>query len=60
MNGGSRPKSTEVKIGLMNRISAQVISGLSVGDVVVTGVESTSTGAKASSGGLGGRRGPML
>ncbi|HEY4344947.1 MAG TPA: efflux RND transporter periplasmic adaptor subunit [Parvibaculum sp.] len=60
MNGGSRPKSTEVKIGLMNRISAQVLSGLAVGDVVVTGVESAQTGGAKSSGGLGGRRGPML
>ncbi|MCE9650403.1 MAG: efflux RND transporter periplasmic adaptor subunit [Parvibaculum sp.] len=57
---GSRPKMTEVKIGLMNRISAQVISGLSVGDVVVTGTESTAAKPAQSSGGLGGRRGPRL
>lgn len=58
---GSRPKMTEVKIGLMNRVSAQVISGLAVGDVVVTGVESaTAQGARTNSNGLGGRRGPML
>jgi macrolide-specific efflux system membrane fusion protein len=57
---GSRPKMTEVKIGLMNRISAQVISGLSVGDVVVTGTESTTAKPAQSSGGLGGRRGPRL
>jgi macrolide-specific efflux system membrane fusion protein len=60
-NGGSRPTMKEVKIGLMNRVSAQVLSGLEVGDVVVTGVESASKpGAKPNTGGLGGRRGPTL
>lgn len=61
MNGSS-PKMTEVKIGLMNRVSAQVISGLEVGDVVVTGTQSTTASKKSSSGSnaLGGGRGPML
>lgn len=58
---GSRPTMKDVKIGLMNRVSAQVISGLEVGDVVVTGVESTTAQtSRTNSNALGGRRGPML
>ncbi|HEX7775896.1 MAG TPA: efflux RND transporter periplasmic adaptor subunit [Parvibaculum sp.] len=55
---GSRPTMKEVTIGLMNRVSAEVKSGLAVGDVVVTGVQSATAGAKKS--GYGGGRPPML
>ncbi len=59
---GSRPKMKQVKIGLQNRISAEVLSGLSEGDVVVTGVQTNSSAAPArsGSGGLGGGRGARL
>ncbi len=56
---GSRPKMKEVTVGLINRISAEVKSGLAVGDVVVTGTVNTSTAVKKS-GGSGGGRPPML
>jgi macrolide-specific efflux system membrane fusion protein len=46
----------QVKVGLKNRISAQVLSGLEEGDVVVTGTES---GVQKKSGNAGGRP-PML
>ncbi|MFZ2469838.1 MAG: efflux RND transporter periplasmic adaptor subunit [Parvibaculum sedimenti] len=54
---GSRPTARDVKIGLMNRISAEVLSGLEEGDIVVTGVEGTSSTKKASN---GAGRPPML
>ncbi len=57
---GSRPKMTDVKVGLMNRVSAQIISGLEVGDVVVTGIESAPATGASSNNALGGRRGPRL
>ncbi|MGB3810194.1 MAG: efflux RND transporter periplasmic adaptor subunit [Parvibaculum sp.] len=59
---GNRVKMTDVKIGLMNRVMAQVISGLEVGDVVVTGTTSATaqSSSRANSGGLGGGRGPRL
>ena len=58
MNGDS-PTMTDVTIGLQNRVSAQVLSGLKEGDVVVTGVQSaTSSTTRGSS--LGGDRGPRL
>ena len=55
-------KMTPVKIGLQNRVSAEVLSGLKEGDVVVTGTQSgaSATAARSNSGGLGGRRGPRL
>lgn len=55
-------KMTPVKIGLQNRVSAEVLSGLKEGDVVVTGTQSgaSATAARGNSGGLGGRRGPRL
>jgi macrolide-specific efflux system membrane fusion protein len=56
---GSRPKMTEVTIGLMNRISAEVKSGLAVGDVVVTGTVNANATAKKT-GATGGGRPPML
>lgn len=34
-----KPRTREVKVGLMNRVSAQVLSGLNEGDLVVIGVE---------------------
>ena len=57
---GSRARMTDVKVGLMNRISAQIISGLEVGDVVVTGVESTPAASASNNNTFGGRRGPRL
>lgn len=57
---GSRPKMTDVKVGLMNRVSAQVVSGLEVGDVVVTGIENTAAASASRSNALGGRGGPRL
>jgi len=57
MDGG-RPTPRDVKIGLMNRITAEVVSGLEEGDIVVTGTESASGTKKASSG--GGSRTPTL
>lgn len=59
MEGGS-PKTRIVKIGLQNRLSAQVLSGLKVGDEVVTGVQSSNGSTRTNSGGLGGGRGAML
>lgn len=59
MEGGS-PKMRIVKIGLQNRLSAQVLSGLEVGDEVVTGVQSSNGSTRTNSGGLGGGRGAML
>ena len=56
-DSGYRMKT--VKIGLMNRISAEVLSGLDVGDVVVTGTETSGTKA-ANGGGYGGARMPRL
>ncbi len=55
-------KMTPVKVGLQNRVSAEVISGLKEGDVVVTGTQSgaNATTTRSDSGGLGGRRGPRL
>ena len=53
------PTSTDVEIGLQNRISAQVISGLEAGDIVVTGTTTTtssqSSSRTSSLGGTGGR-----
>lgn len=57
---GDRPTMTNVTIGLQNRVSAQVLSGLKDGDVVVTGTQAARAAATSSSGGLGGRRGPHL
>ncbi len=57
---GDRPKMVNVTIGLQNRVSAQVLSGLKDGDVVVTGIQSAGGGATSSRGGFGGRRGPHL
>ena len=61
---GSKPKMTQVKIGLQNRVSAEVLSGLAEGDIVVTGVQSSSGAAARSGGGssgaLGGGRGARL
>lgn len=68
-DGGSRvlilkdgvAKMTPVEVGLQNRVSAEITSGLKEGDVVVTGTQSGTSAAKTSdSGGLGGRRGPRL
>lgn len=55
-----RPRMVDVAVGLQNRVSAQVLSGLKVGDVVVTGVQSAASSGERSSGGLGGGRGPRL
>ncbi|MGV8996523.1 MAG: efflux RND transporter periplasmic adaptor subunit [Parvibaculaceae bacterium] len=61
---GSKPKMMPVKIGLQNRVSAEVLSGLKEGDVVVTGVTTSGAtqtrGGGNSSGGLGGGRGARL
>lgn len=56
---GNRPSPREVKIGLMTRTSAQVVSGLEEGDIVVTGIES-STGQTTRRNPAGGGRPPML
>ncbi len=50
---GSRPNPREVKIGLMNRTTAEVVSGLVEGDIVVTGVESGTAQPKRSGSGGG-------
>lgn len=57
-----RPKMTEITVGLQNRISAQVLSGLKVGDVVVTGTQSaTSTTQRSNnSSRIGSGGGPPL
>jgi len=57
VNGKQETRS--VKIGLHNRVSAQVISGLEIGDNVITGTQSTGDTAR-SGGGYGGRRGPQI
>ncbi|MDO8423797.1 MAG: efflux RND transporter periplasmic adaptor subunit [Parvibaculum sp.] len=66
-DGGSRvlvlkdgvAKMTPVEVGLQNRVSAEITSGLKEGDVVVTGTQSSTNTAKASnSSTLGGRMGP--
>ena len=57
---GSKPKMKQVKIGLQNRVAAEVLSGLNEGDVVVTGTPSSSTATTRSSGGIGGGRGARL
>lgn len=58
MNGDS-PTMTDVTIGLQNRVSAQVLSGLKEGDVVVMGMQSAKNGTTRSSS-LGDRGGPRL
>jgi len=58
-NGKSFEPRT-VKVGLSNRISAQVLSGLEVGDVVVTGTEGPTTAQRSGSSGGGSRRPPVL
>jgi macrolide-specific efflux system membrane fusion protein len=58
---GDSVKSVPVTIGLQNRVSAEVKSGLKAGDVVVTGTEMASTSSAARSGSsFGGRRGAHL
>lgn len=53
-------QTREVRIGLMNRISAQVLSGLEPGERVVTGTMGANASRTSASGGFGGPRGPML
>lgn len=57
VKSGSGYEMKKVKVGLKNRISAQVLSGLDEGDIVVTGTESGNVQKK---GGNSGGRPPML
>jgi membrane fusion protein, macrolide-specific efflux system len=55
-----RYEEREVKVGVTNRVSAQVLSGLNVGDRVIAGTktEASSRGQQRDrTGGQGGRRG---
>tara|TARA_R110000824_G_scaffold366730_2_gene555538 strand:+ start:44181 stop:45407 length:1227 start_codon:yes stop_codon:yes gene_type:complete len=53
-------KMTPVKVGLQTRVSAEVLSGLDEGDVVVTGTVSGTAATKSARNALGGGRGPRL
>jgi macrolide-specific efflux system membrane fusion protein len=40
----------DVRVGVMNRVSAQILSGLEPGEKVVIGVKATATATRAPSG----------
>jgi len=54
------PRRRTVTIGLADRTSAQVVSGLQVGDQVITGSSSGDAGGARTDGGGAGRRMPGL
>jgi macrolide-specific efflux system membrane fusion protein len=43
----------DVQVGVMNRVSAQIVAGLEAGEQVITGQRTAATEARAS-GGIGG------
>ena len=53
------PQKREVMVGLNNRVTAQIVSGLTAGDKVVIGEGKADGGASSQSKSGGGRRGPM-
>ncbi len=53
------PQKREVMVGLNNRVTAQIFSGLKAGDKVVIGEGKADGGASSQSKSGGGRRGPM-
>ena len=53
------PQKREVMVGLNNRVTAQIVSGLKAGDKVVIGEGKADGGASSQSKSGGGRRGPM-
>jgi macrolide-specific efflux system membrane fusion protein len=51
VDGGGQTSIREVKVGLDNKVSAEIISGLAVGEKVVTGQGATEPSATPSRGG---------
>ncbi len=51
VDAGGRITEREVKVGVMNRVSAQVLSGLEPGETVVIGTKAPAAAARAQTGG---------
>jgi macrolide-specific efflux system membrane fusion protein len=51
-----RPERRQVWIGVMNRVSAEVLSGLEPGDVVIIGRQASEQGSTGAGGSRGGTR----
>ena len=47
VGANDKPADREVKVGVMNRVSAQIVSGLEPGEKVVVGTKSPATAAPA-------------
>ena len=54
---GGKIERRAVTVGVSNRVSAQILSGLDAGEQVVTGRETSQTGSTNNSGNRGGRMG---
>ena len=54
MGADGQPTSKPVEVGLVTNTTAEVKSGIAAGDVVVTGVNTPSTGTTTAGGGLNG------
>jgi len=51
VDAGGKITEREVKVGVMNRVSAQIISGLEPGETVVIGTKAPAAAARAQTGG---------
>jgi macrolide-specific efflux system membrane fusion protein len=49
-----------VRVGVTDRVTAEIVSGLSEGEMVVVGTETSDSAPKAKKGGGQGNRGPVL
>ena len=49
-----------VQVGVTDRVNAEIVSGLSEGEAVVTGLDTARRAAKGGGGGGPGKRGPVL
>jgi hypothetical protein len=54
MGADGVPTARPVQVGLVTSSLAEITSGLTEGETVVTGVNATRTGTAATAGGLGG------
>jgi macrolide-specific efflux system membrane fusion protein len=50
VDAGGKAADREVKVGVMNRVSAQIVSGLDAGEKVVIGVRTPAPAAPAQTG----------